>query len=101
MKSNLTLTMAGESQTAGHGCGCGCGTAEAPRLRVTDLPKQIRHGAIIGGLVSLSAGDQLVLVAPHDPKPLLAQLTAEHPDTFGVRYLADGPDEWQLEFTRR
>ena len=102
MKSNLNLTLPGTAPAAaGHGCGCGCGgAAKVPSLRVTDIPKSVRHGALIGGLTSLSSGGQLVLIAPHDPKPLLAQLAETAPDTFEIEYLANGPDEWQLQFTR-
>lgn len=104
MKSNLSLTLPGAAPapSAGHGCGCGCGgAAEAPRLRITDLPKSIRRGAIPGGLTSLPVGGQLVLVAPHDPKPILSALATAAPDGFGVVYLTNGPDEWQVEITRR
>ena len=100
MLSQLTLTTPGSATTGGHGCGCGCSTTAVAELRVLDLPKQIRHGAIIGGLLSLPGGGQLVLVAPHDPKPLLAQLARQQPETFTVEYLLDGPDEWRLLFTR-
>lgn len=103
MKSNLTLTMPGApTADAGHGCGCGCGGAAqaVPSLRVTDLPKVIRHGALVGGLTSLPSGSQVVLIAPHDPKPLLAALAAAAPDQFAVEYLDNGPDEWRLQFTR-
>lgn len=101
MKSNVSLTMPGEAdQAQAHSCGCGCGADQTPQLRVADLPKQIRHGAIIGGLLSLGQGGQLVLVANHNPLPLLKQLEERAPGAFGVEYLAEGP-EWQLEFTRR
>ena len=39
-----------------------------------------------------------MLVAPHDPKPLLAQLADLGPIT--VTYLDEGPDAWRLRITR-
>lgn len=84
------------------GCGCGCGTTDAtPELRAADLPKVIRHGAIIGGLTSMKAGQKLVLVVSHDPVPLLSQLNRVAPEAFDLAYLERGPEEFRLEFTRR
>ena len=39
-----------------------------------------------------------IIVAPHDPKPLLAQLAERGPLT--VTYLDEGPDAWRLKLTR-
>lgn len=102
MRSNLDLiTPAGGPTTRSGGCGCGCSSSETPELRVTDLPKIIRHGAVVGGLTSMKPGQQIVLVAPHDPKPLLTQLHRTAPDSFDVVYLEEGPVDWRLQVTRR
>lgn len=83
------------------GCGCGCGTETAtPELRAADLPKVIRHGAIIGGLTSMKSGEKLILVVSHDPLPLLSQLNRVAPDTFDLTYLERGPEQFRLEFTK-
>lgn len=84
------------------GCGCGCGTETAtPELHAADLPKVIRHGAIIGGLTSMKSGAKLVLVVSHDPLPLLSQLNRVAPDAFDLEYLERGPEQFRLEFTKR
>lgn len=84
------------------GCGCGCGAEQAtPELRAADLPKVIRHGAIIGGLTSMKSGEKLVLVVSHDPLPLLSQLNRVAPDTFDLEYLERGPEVFRLQFTKR
>lgn len=84
------------------GCGCGCGTETAtPELRAADLPKVIRHGAIIGGLTSMKSGEKLILVVSHDPLPLLSQLNRVAPDAFDLTYLERGPEQFRLEFTKR
>lgn len=98
MRSNLDLVTPG-ARTGG--CGCGCSTQTTPELVVTSIPKIIRHGAIVGGLTSMKPGQQLVLVAPHDPKPLLTQLHRAAPDAFDVAYIEEGPEDWRLEITRR
>ena len=43
----------------------------------------------------------MVLVAPHDPIPLLQQIEAGAPGTYTVEYLTRGPEAWLLQFTRR
>ena len=48
---------------------------------------------------AIPAGGSLVIVAPHDPKPLLAQI-ADREGPLTVTYLVEGPDAWRLELTR-
>lgn len=84
------------------GCGCGCGAEQStPELHAADLPRIIRHGAIIGGLTSMQSGEKLVLVVSHDPLPLLSQLNRLAPDTFDLEYLERGPEVFRLQFTKR
>ena len=42
-----------------------------------------------------------VLVAPHDPLPLLAQLEQRAPQQFEVSYLERGPEAWRIQLVRR
>jgi uncharacterized protein (DUF2249 family) len=42
-----------------------------------------------------------VLLAAHDPLPLLAQIEQRHPDEFAVEYLERGPETWRLRLLRR
>ena len=42
----------------------------------------------------------LVLIAPHDPLPLLAQIERRNPGLFTVDYLERGPATWRLQFVR-
>lgn len=84
------------------GCGCGCGPAASlPELDARVIPHAVRHGAIKGALGQLAPGAGMVLVAPHDPVPLLQQISEEHPDTYAVDYLDRGPEAWRLRFIRR
>src|SRR5699024_86148 len=39
------------------------------------------------------------LVAPHDPKPLLAQAQERYEGPVTVEYLVSGPQEWVLRLT--
>lgn len=87
-------------QSAGCGCNCG-GTAALPELDARTIPHAIRHGAILGAVDQLAPGAALVLVAPHNPTPLLAQLDDRWGEQVGVRYLTEGPDVWRLQLTKR
>jgi uncharacterized protein (DUF2249 family) len=95
------------AQAAGEGgCGgeCGCGHQDPagvlPELDARAVPHAIRHATIFGALDSVGAGGGMVLVAPHDPLPLLAQLEQRSPGLFSVDYLERGPEAWRVRFVR-
>lgn len=94
----------GSEHAAGHRADCACGesdTGELPELDARGVAHAIRHATIFGALDAVRAGSGLVLVAPHDPLPLLAQLERRAPGAFRVSYLERGPDAWKLSFVRR
>ncbi|HET9498634.1 MAG TPA: DUF2249 domain-containing protein [Marmoricola sp.] len=86
----------------GHTCGCG-GHDEAgyPELDARAVPHAIRHATVFGALDAVQPGGGMVLVAPHDPLPLLAQAEQRAPGAFEVSYLERGPEAWRLLFRRR
>jgi uncharacterized protein (DUF2249 family)/quercetin dioxygenase-like cupin family protein len=80
---------------------CGCSDAEGaplPELDVREVPHAIRHATVFGALDSLHPRDGLVLITPHDPLPLLAQISDRTGDRFAVTYLQRGPEAWRLQF---
>lgn len=90
------------------GCGgehaCACGEAESagpPELDARVIPHAIRHATVLGAVDVLAAGESLVLVAPHDPKPLLGQMQKRFDGGIDVAYLQQGPEDWRLLLTRR
>lgn len=86
---------------AGHICGCGeVDAAGHPVLDARTIPHAIRHATIFGALDGVRHGQGLVLVAPHDPLPLLAQLERREPGAFDVDYLERGPEAWRLLLVR-
>lgn len=97
------------AEEAGGGCGseghaCGCGEVDGPAYPELDaraIPHAIRHATIFGALDGVRPGKGLVLIAPHDPLPLLAQLEQRAPDAFAVDYLERGPETWRLALVRR
>ncbi|WP_022885646.1 DUF2249 domain-containing protein [Glaciibacter superstes] len=96
-ESAVTL---GSMVLAKHECECGILDEEVPVLDVRAIPHAIRHATVFGALDSLAPGGGLVLVAPHDPLPLLSQIEERTPGQFSVRYLESGPEAWQLVLTR-
>lgn len=85
--------------TETHHCSCGESDTELPELDVRTIPHAIRHGAVIGAFAQLQPGASMVLIAPHNPLPLLSQL--EQIGSVGVEYLVEGPDEWHLKLTKQ
>lgn len=91
----------GCADTGGHSCGCQDDVAVGlPELDARAIPHAIRHSTILGAIDGLAAGDGLVLVAPHDPTRLLAQIEDRAPGAFAIEYLQRGPDAWRLSLVR-
>ena len=82
-----------------HTCDCGEDSHAAPELDVRVIPHAIRHATVFGAWSAIPARGTLVLLAPHDPKPLLAQI-AEREGPVRVTYLVEGPEFWRLAITR-
>lgn len=81
----------------GHDCTCGeTDSAAYPELDARAVP----HATVFGALDGIRPGGGMVLVAPHDPKPLLAQVERRNPGVFNVEYLERGPEAWRLSFVR-
>jgi uncharacterized protein (DUF2249 family)/iron-sulfur cluster repair protein YtfE (RIC family) len=95
---------AASSVEGGCGGACNCGEQDqAGALPVLDarlVPHAIRHATIFGALDSVATGGGLVLVAPHDPLPLLAQVEERSPGRFSIDYLERGPEAWRIRFVR-
>ena len=95
-----------ETEAGSGGCGgtCNCGGgAESPEpvLDVRELPHSVRHAMIFEALDAVAPAATIVLLAPHDPVPLLAQLEQRQPGAFETAYLERGPVDWRLRLTRR
>ncbi len=82
-----------------HSCGCGGHDEADPVLDVRTIPHAIRHGAVFGAFDAIPVGGSLVIVAPHLPAPLLAQLAERAP--LDTEVLVDGPEAWHVRLTRR
>ena len=93
----------GGGHQPGHGdrhCGCGDSDSATPELDVRAIPHAVRHAAVLGAFESSPTGGSLVLTAPHDPQPLLAQLTDRAGGHLEITYLQRGPQSWRLQLTR-
>ncbi len=63
---------------------------------VRTIAPRDRHPLIFGTFDKLGAGEALLLVNDHDPKPLYYQFDAESKGQFTWDYLESGPDVWQV-----
>jgi uncharacterized protein (DUF2249 family)/iron-sulfur cluster repair protein YtfE (RIC family) len=106
MHELLDAGAAHEHRAEQSGCGghsCTCGEADEPgypELDARSIPHAIRHATIFGALDTVGSGAGLVLVAPHDPLPLLGQVEERYAGAFTVEYLERGPEAWRLAFAR-
>ena len=73
--------------------------AEIPTLNASEIPHAVRHGAIHGALGTLNMGEAMILIAPHDPLPLLKEVE-NRAERFALEYLKKEPEEVHIKFTR-
>ncbi|MFV1365743.1 DUF2249 domain-containing protein [Mycolicibacterium elephantis] len=83
----------------GHKCGCEHDNEE-PVLDVREVPHSIRHATVFGAFDAVPVGASMVLVAHHDPIPLLHQLHDRTSGRIAVEYLERGPEAWRLRLAR-
>lgn len=72
---------------------------QIPTLNASEIPHAVRHGAIHGALGTRNVGEAMILIAPHNPLPLLKEVEARE-ETFELEYLQEGPTDWHIKFTR-
>ena len=75
--------------------------SNAPSFKTTvdvrTIAPRERHPLIFGSFDQLAAGEALLLVNDHDPKPLFYQFQAESKGEFTWDYLESGPEVWQVK----
>jgi uncharacterized protein (DUF2249 family) len=79
-------------------------TTHAAEPVIVDLRPMIppeRHATVFAALATLEPGATFVLINDHAPIPLLARIAENWPGLFEHEFLRDGPDVWQVAFTRR
>lgn len=89
---SVTDVSAGAAPASDHGL---------PELDARIIPHAIRHGAVIGAFSQVRQGKAMVLAAPHNPLPLLKQLSEIEGEALEVSYLEEGPDVWRLRLDRK
>lgn len=94
--SHLSDVEIGQSQ---HKCNCGANDSSDPVIDARLLPHEVRHAAIFGALDSIEIGKNLVVIAPHNPLPLIKQAQKRY-DEISIDYLLEGPDAWHVRFGR-
>lgn len=87
-------------EAGGHVCACGVVETDEPVLDVREVPHSIRHATVFGAFDAVEAGNALILVAHHDPIPLLHQLHDRTDGRIRIDYQERGPEAWRLRLTR-
>ncbi|MFH6889297.1 DUF2249 domain-containing protein [Corynebacterium aurimucosum] len=72
---------------------------DIPTLNASEIPHAVRHGAIHGALGTLNVGEAMILIAPHDPLPLLKEVD-QREEVFAREYLKKEPEDVHIKFTR-
>lgn len=92
-----------QAPTSGCGGGCGCGghVEDADVLDVRVIPHSVRRATVLAAIGAVRPSSSLVLLAPHDPVPVLDLVSASYPGEFGWTYDATGPETWAVRLTRR
>lgn len=85
----------------GHSCGCHVKETAIAELDARTIPPAVRHAAVFGALEAIQSGFSMILVAPHNPLPLLAQAEQRFGGAFTTEYVEEGPEVWKVKFTRK
>ena len=84
-----------------HSCNCSHEKSEGvPELDVRIIAHEIRHGAVLGALDFLKPGKSMILIANHEPVPLLKQIDHKFPNLFTRINVEAGQEVWKIQFTR-
>ncbi|MGO3325761.1 DUF2249 domain-containing protein [Gordonia sp. (in: high G+C Gram-positive bacteria)] len=96
------LPAAAPAAEASGSSGCSCGEHDhgEPELDVREIPHAIRHATVFGAFDAVAPGESMILVAHHDPVPLLHQLADRSGGHIRVEYLEQGPEAWRLRLSR-
>jgi len=70
-------------------------------IDVRAILKPQRHPLLFAALEELAIGESLIVQNDHNPIPLRGQVETIYGGQFEWNYLAEGPDEFRLQFTRR
>jgi uncharacterized protein (DUF2249 family) len=97
---NVEISTPTAPAAEGHACTCGHATDEEIVLDVRTLPRPIRHAAVRGAFSAIPVDGSLVLVAPHKPQRLIAEIQGDVAGALAVEYLVDEPAECRVRLTR-
>jgi uncharacterized protein (DUF2249 family) len=74
---------------------------EGPELDLDALPPAFAHRAALERFSRLRPGESLRVRSGRELESLWNVLAGGRPGEFGWAYLHEGPDQWQVEVTRR
>jgi Uncharacterized conserved protein (DUF2249)/Hemerythrin HHE cation binding domain len=74
---------------------------EGPVINLAELPGPLGVDAVMSRLLRLRSGEQVELQANSDPAAVWHRLAMADPGGYGFSYLAQGPEQWRVQITRR
>jgi uncharacterized protein (DUF2249 family) len=74
--------------------------AEPTIVDVRSMEPRERHPRIFAVFDALGAGEAMVLLNDHDPKPLFYQLQAERPGQSLWEPQEEGPERWSIRISK-
>ncbi|MDC4232452.1 DUF2249 domain-containing protein [Actinomyces sp. B33] len=82
-----------------HGAPTGAAPAGADELVIHSIPALVRHAALFAAVDAIPVGENLTIVAPHQPDRLFARLQQSEAH-YRVETLDAGPVDWRYRITR-
>lgn len=69
----------------------------AATINATEYPPHLKHKTIFSTYLNLNAGEAMLLINDHDPKPLRFQFEAQYPGQYSWEYIEEGPTTFQVK----
>lgn len=69
-------------------------------INATEYPPHLKHKIIFSTFIKLNAGEAMLLINDHDPKPLRFQFESNYPDQFTWEYIEQGPMLFQVKISK-
>ncbi|PZD95576.1 hypothetical protein DNH61_13695 [Paenibacillus sambharensis] len=70
-------------------------------VKAPDYPPQLKHKVIFETFDGLDAGQAMLLINDHDPKPLYFQFQATRSELFTWDYVEQGPELFQVKIGKK
>jgi len=73
----------------------------AATINATEYPPHLKHKMIFETFNKLNAGESMLLVNDHDPKPLRFQFESMYAEQYSWEYVQQGPTLFQVKISKQ